>query len=383
MKIAMIGQKGIPSRAGGVEIHVEEISARLVELGHGVTVYCRKSYCKDRPKMYRGIKLKYIPSISTKHLDAIIYSFIATLHALLENYDIYHYHALGPSTVSWIPRLFGKKVVCTVHGLDWQRQKWGKFASKYLKFGEYASCRFSNELVSVSETLAKYFKKKYNKDPFYIPNGINIPQKKPANIITYKYGLQKEEYILFLARLVPEKGAHYLIEAFKNINTNKKLVIAGGSSHSDDYVKSLHDLAGGSEKIIFTDFVEGDLLNELFSNAFLYILPSDVEGMPISLLEAMSYGLVCLVSDIDENLSVIKEYGFSFKRGDVKDIEKRLTLLLSDSLSFEEKKKVISKYIVSDFDWARVTMQLEEVYTNTLDQSAVCNKVTHNLNDSI
>lgn len=361
MKIAMIGQKGIPTRSGGVEIHVEEIAVRLVERGHEVVVYCRKNYCTNKPPVYKGIKLKYISSINTKHLDAIIYSFLATIDALLKGFDIYHYHALGPSTVSWIPRLFGKKVVCTIHGLDWQRQKWGKFASAYLKFGETCCARLPHKAVSVSASVQSYMKNKYNKEIEYIPNGIHIPVRKEPNIIKAEYNLDKDEYILFLARLVPEKGAHYLIEAYNRISAGKKLVIAGDSSHSDDYVKSLGMLAGNNENIIFTGFVNGDKLAELFSNAFLYVLPSDIEGMPISLLEAMSYGLKCLVSDIDENGLVIKDYGCSFNRGSVEDLSDKLLSILEGKVKFYDGD-VIVHYIRENFNWDKVVISHEMVY---------------------
>lgn len=361
MKIAMIGQKGIPTRSGGVEIHVEEIAARLVERGHEVVVYCRKNYCINKPHEYKGIKLKYISSINTKHLDAIIYSFLATIDALIKGFDIYHYHALGPSTVSWIPRLFGKKVVCTIHGLDWQRQKWGKFASAYLKFGELCCGKVPHKAISVSETVQRYMINKYNKNIEYIPNGMNIPGMKEANIINEEYNLNKNEYILFLARLVPEKGAHYLIEAYNRITTGKKLVIAGDSSHSDDYVKSLGKLAENNENIIFTGFVSGDKLEELFSNAFLYVLPSDIEGMPISLLEAMSHGLKCLVSDIDENSSVIKDYGCSFSRRSVDDLCDKLLSILEGKVEFCDNG-ILVNYIRENFNWDRVVILHEAVY---------------------
>jgi glycosyltransferase involved in cell wall biosynthesis len=361
MKIAMIGQKGIPTRSGGVEIHVEEIAVRLVERGHEVVVYCRKNYCISKLSEYKGIRLKYISSINTKHLDAIIYSFLATIHALTKGFDIYHYHALGPCTVSWIPRLFGKKVVCTIHGLDWQRQKWGQFASAYLKFGELCCARVPHKAISVSESVQRYMKNKYNKEIEYIPNGINIPDRKEANIIKAEYNLNKNDYILFLARLVPEKGAHYLIEAYNRITAGKKLVIAGDSSHSDDYVKSLGKLAENNENIIFTGFVSGDRLAELFSNAFLYVLPSDVEGMPISLLEAMSHGLKCLVSDIDENRSVIGDYGCSFRRGNIDDLSDKLSSILDEKVKFHDSDALVN-YIRGYFNWDKVVISHETVY---------------------
>lgn len=274
MKIAMIGQKGIPSRAGGIEVHVEEISQRLVQLGCNIEVYCRKGFCEREYKAcYKGIRLVYTPFFRFKYLDTITHSFISTIKALLSNCDVFHYHALGPATLSFIPRLFRKKVVCTVHGLDWQRGKWGILASLYLRFGEVATAKFPNKTINVSENLVEYYKRKHHCDTVYIPNGAEPVEYAPPDIITEKYGLRKEEYILFLARLVPEKGAHYLIDAYNKLQTTKKLVIAGCSCNTDVYVKSLHDKARDNTNILFTGFVSGQTLQELYSNAFLYVCP--------------------------------------------------------------------------------------------------------------
>ena len=369
MKIAMIGQKGIPSRAGGIEIHAEEIIKRIQNKDIEIFVYCRKGYCNnlDLNISNNNIKIKFTPFVNTKHLDAITHTFSSTISALASGCNIFHYHALGPSTLSFIPRIFGKKVVCTVHGLDWQRSKWGGLATKYLKFGEYATARFSNKTINVSKNLVDYYRRKYGVETVYIPNGVEKPEKLEADEIYKLYGLMRNTYILFLARLVPEKGVHYLIEAYKKLNTKKKLVIAGGSSHTSEYEKQLHKMVGNDKKIIFTGFVEGNVFRELFSNAYIYVLPSDVEGLPISLLEAMSFGNCCLVSDIPENKSVIKEYGFTFKKSDITDLHKRLNLLLFDETKINSIKETVSQYILKEYNWDVVSNQTVEVY-KTLDR---------------
>ena len=369
MRIAMIGQKGIPSRMGGVEVHVEELAKRLVQQGHSVVVYCRKTYCQELKQEHEGIKLKYIPSINTKHLDAIIYSILATVHALFQGFDVFHFHALGPSTVAFLPRLFGKKVVCTIHGLDWQRDKWGGFARKYLQFGEVCAAKFANAAITVSENLVSYFRHKYKKEAVFIPNGVNMPVIKPANLITAQYGLKKNEYILYLGRLVPEKGIHYLIDAYNRLKPSMKLVIAGGSSHTTEYVQQIHDMAAGCENILFTGFVQGEVLEELFSNAYLYVLPSDLEGMPISLLEAMSYGQACLVSDIDENKAVVGKYGFYFSQGNINSLYKALRKLTSGQQSFERYKASAMKYVQENFNWDDVALRHNKVYESLMTVS--------------
>lgn len=364
MKIAFIGQKGIPSRAGGVEIHVEEIAKRLVLKGHEVTVYCRDNYCNYKTPRYEGIRLKYIKSINTKHLDAITYAFQATLDAMKSDYDIIHYHALGPSLMAFLPKLCGHKVVCTCHGLDWQREKWGKFAKFSLKLGEQISVLFSDKLISVSKNIEEYFKEKYKKQVMYIPNGVDKKKKKKCNLIENKFGLKENEYLLFLARLVPEKGAHYLIDAFKELNTDKKLVIAGGNSHSQDYINLLHNQVKTNKikNVIFTDFVEGEILEELFSNAYMYILPSEIEGLPISLLEALAYGQCCLVSDIKENTDVIEDSGIHFKTKDVLDLREKLEYLIKNTSVVKSYKEKSESFVLTKYNWEDITDQTESIY---------------------
>lgn len=378
----MIGQKGIPSRAGGVEIHVEELSKRLVYLGFQVEVYCRKGYCDKEliDNKYEGISIKYTPFIKSKHLDAITHTFTATIRALFSNCDIFHYHALGPSTLAFIPRLFRKKVVCTVHGLDWQRGKWGKFATSYLKFGEYATARFAHKTINVSKNLVAYYREKYKLETTYIPNGIERPDLRKPHIIKEKYNLSSYSYILFLARLVPEKGVHYLIDAYSKINTEVKLVIAGGSSHSSEYENELKLMAKENKNIIFTGFVRDEELAELYSNAYIYVLPSDVEGLPISLLEAMSYGNCCLVSDIPENTDVIGSIGYSFKKSDVSDLASKLYMLLLDKSKIIKVKLLSSQYILNKYNWDQIAIKTKRLYLDLINRKNK-NKVRWGLKD--
>lgn len=363
MKIAMIGQKGIPSRAGGVEIHVEELAAGLVEMGQQVDVYCRKYYCKNRVKEHRGIRLYYIPTISTKHLDAIVYTFIATIVALCKGYDVFHYHACGPSSLCWIPKLFGKKVVCTTHGLDWKRAKWGAIGQEYLKFGEKIINKYADEIVVLNDPMKIYFDETYQRETNVIPNGVEEHEPLKAEIIKEKWGLTSGSYILFLGRLVPEKGVHYLIEAYQKMNTDKKLVIAGGSSHSDDYVERLAAMSLDNDNIIMTGFVSGQTLEELYSNAFLYVLPSDVEGLPISLLEAMSYKRYCLVSDIKENTTTSNGKAAAFQKGNVEDLYEKLREIDGMPLSeVESKGKEAGEYVAENYQWKVVVEKTLKVY---------------------
>lgn len=371
MKIAMIGHKRIPSREGGVERVVEELSTRLVINGNEVDVYNRKGKnVQDKNadknikniKEYKGIKIKTIPTINRKGIDALLYSLFATIVALFGKYDVIHYHAEGPCAMLWIPHLFRIRTVATIHGLDWQRSKWGGFATKYLKFGEKIAARYADEIIVLSKGVQKYFKDTYNRETKFIPNGVNKPQNRIPNKIKNKWNLEKDSYILFLARIVPEKGLHYLINAFKQIDTDKKLVIAGGSSHTNDYLEEITNMVKDDDRIIMTGFVQGEELDELFSNCFLYCLPSDIEGMPISLLEAMSYGCNCLVSDIEENMQVVEKYAYSFKKSNVGDLKAKLL----DSLNEIDRKNPtdIIEFVCNKYDWEEIVEKTMAIYKN-------------------
>lgn len=369
LKIAMLGHKRIPSREGGIEIVVEELSTRMVALGHEVTCYNRgghhvsgKEFDKKELKEYKGVKLKTVLTVNLRGVAAMSASVFASIRAAFGRYDVVHFHAEGPCAMLWLPKLFGKKCIATIHGLDHQRAKWGKFASTYIMLGEKCAVKFADEIIVLSEGVQKYFVDRYGRETKFIPNGVNKPILKNSEIINKKYSLKKDEYILFLGRLVPEKGIKYLIEAFKNIKTDKKLVIAGGSSDTDEFAKELKELSKSDERIIFTGFVQGTELEELYSNAYLYCLPSDLEGMPLSLLEAMSYGNCCLVSDIDECASVVENKGIVFKKSDVEDLKEKLQMVCNSEETVKKYKKEASEFICKKYNWDDVIEKTLELY---------------------
>lgn len=369
LKIAMIGQKRIPSREGGVEIVVDELSTRYVKLGHKVDAYNRygyhvsgKEFDESRGKIYEGIRLITIPTFKSSSLNAMVYSILASIRLLFGRYDIVHYHAEGPCTMLWLPKLFGYHVVATIHGLDWQRSKWGGFATKVLLFGERMAARHADDVIVLSRNVQEYFRKTYGRETLFIPNGINRPEKVEVDQIREKYGLEKDGYILFLARIVPEKGLHYLIEAFSQVKTEKRLVIAGGVSHSQDYMDMIMAMTAKDERIIWTDFVQGRILEELCSNAYLFVLPSDVEGMSVSLLEGMSYGNCCLVSDIEENMEVVEDHAVSFHKSDVNDLREKLEDLLNHPKKVGRYKEKSADFICSRYNWDDVVEQTLQVY---------------------
>ena len=373
IKVAMIGHKRIPSREGGVEIVVEEISKRLVKRGIAVDAYNRSGQHVagaeynvldyDNLKEYEGINIIKVPTIERKGVAALVYSFVASLRASFSDYDVIHYHAEGPCAFIWIPSLFGIRTVATIHGLDWQRNgKWGSAASAFIKFGEKMAVRYADEIIVLSRHVKSYFKDSYNRETVFIPNGVNKPQAKSAKLIADKWGLLKNQYYLSLSRLTREKKIELLIEAYKTLDTDRKLVIAGGSSDSSEYVEELKSLTENSENIIFTGFVQGEELEELYSNAYIYCLSSELEGMPLSLLEAMSYGNCCLTSDIPECTDVYQDRGISFMVNDVEDLRAKLRELDIDHEKVESFKRGAAEYICSRYNWDDVVAKTIELY---------------------
>lgn len=296
-------------------------------------------------------------------MAAVSSSAFAALFSALGKYDVVHIHAEGPAFFAWLPKLFGKRVIVTIHGLDWQREKWKSgFASKFIRQGEKNAVKYADEIIVLSKGVQDYFQKTYGRETYFVPNGVNRPEIQVPELITERFGLSKNSYILFLGRLVPEKGIRYLIKAFKQVKTDKKLVIAGGSSDTNSFSKEIKDLAKGDDRIIFTGFVQGQILEELYSNAYVYTLPSDLEGMPLSLLEAMSYGNCCIVSDIPECAEVVENKALIFKKSDVNDLRAKL----QDVCNYPEKvfrlKKRTADFICKKYNWDDVVKKTKELY---------------------
>ncbi|RHP08853.1 glycosyltransferase family 4 protein [Dorea sp. AF36-15AT] len=385
MKIAIIGHKRIPSNEGGIEKGVEQHAVRMVKRGHGVTAYNRgghnvfgKEFDCKKQKEYKGIRIVTIPT--TKGAASVpIYSFLATIHAAFSRYDCVSFRASGSCAMIPLAKLFGLRVVASLHGIDSQRDKWGGFASKYLEFGERMAATKADVCLVLSKNMKEYIDTKYGVNSILFANGIDKPKSHIPEIIKEKYGLEKDEYILSLGRIVPEKGLQYLIEAFKNCKTEKKLVIAGGSESNKDYYNQLLALANGDKRIIFTGYVYGQEVQELYSNAYIFALPSNLEGMANALLEAMSYGNCCLISDIPENTEVVHEKAMWFKKGNTVDLQKKLQTLLGDSELVKKYKIEATPYILEKYNWDIVVDQMLRVYAgdvvdyNTVLQERECN----------
>jgi len=362
MKIAMFGIKGIPVPAGA-EVVAEEVGSRLVQRGHQVTVYVRSHYTPRTLTEYKGMRLVHLPSIPTKNLDAITHSFLSALAAMLSDADVVHIHSTGNSIFAFLPRLRGIKTVVQSHGLDWQRAKWGRFAKWYLRLTDYSTVHFPNAATAVSRKMADYYQRLSGREVVYIPNGVADVERAAPDLIR-RYGLEGDDYLLFAARLVPEKGAHYLIEAYRRLGTSKKLVIAGDDDYGASYSQGLK--AQASDRIIFPGFAQGALLQEFLSNAYLYVLPSEIEGLSTGLLEAMNYGNCVLTSDIEENLEVVGEAGLTFQSRSVDDLAAKLQSLIQNEELVRSRRLLSRERARALFDWETITDRVEKLYRDII-----------------
>ena len=369
MNIIMFGQKDLPSRAGGIEVAVEELATRMAAKGHRVLCCNRRMNSSKKYSEYRGVQLRTVPTIQGKGLAAVSAAFFAALYAMFSDCDVVHIHGEGPAFFGFLPKLCGKYVLVTIHGLDWDREKWkGSFASCFLYWGEKMALRFADEIIVLSQSAEEYFLQKYQRQTVRIPNGCSRSEELPPNNIRKRFGLERDSYLLFVGRFVPEKGVHHLIEAFLHLKTDKKLVIAGVSSDSDDYVRHLYNLAEGEERILFTGFVEGSLLEELYSNCYLYLLPSSLEGMPLTLLEAMSHGACCVTSDIPECQEVIGESGCCVEVGQGSELRDCLQQLCDKPILVEEFRRKARARSTQLESWDTVTEQTLNQYEILLNR---------------
>lgn len=368
MRVAMIGHKRYGSREGGVEVVVTELARRMAALGHEVTCYDRGGrdvMTGERSageRVVDGVRVVPVRTVDVKGMAALSSSFFATRQAVRERPDVIHYHAEGPCVPLPLASRAGIRTVATIHGLDWQRAKWGRLASAYIRRGEKSAATYADEVIVLSRPAQRYFRKTYNRETRLIPNGIDPKRQLPAHAITERWGLTEGSYVLFLGRIVPEKRPELLVQAFRGLETDKRLVIAGGASDTSGYYEEVQALAEGDPRVLLTGFVEGEDLAELYSNAYCYVLPSDVEGMPMSLLEAMAYGCCCVTSDIPECADVIADTGLTFPAGSEEGLRDALASLLADlnevtAMGIDAKRRA-----ESSFGWDSVVRWTLETY---------------------
>jgi glycosyltransferase involved in cell wall biosynthesis len=312
------------------------------------------------------MRLVRLPTIRSKHMDTVIHTMLSTAHAVFGDSDIVHYHALGPALFSFIPRMLGKKTLVTVQGLDWQRKKWGRIAAAVLRAGEQGAIRLPSATMVVSETLQKYYRDRYGVETLYVPNGTSLRERRgDAKLAGWK--LEREKYILFLGRFSPEKNCHLLIEAYEQLDTTVKLVLAGGSSYSDGYVAGLQ--AHASERVKLLDWVAGQELEELLSNAMLFVLPSDLEGLSLALLDAMGAGVCVLTSDIPENRELVEGAGFTFRHGEAANLARMLRLLIADPETRHAAARAARARIRERYLWSKIAKEIERHYYDLLGRA--------------
>jgi glycosyltransferase involved in cell wall biosynthesis len=359
MRIAFIGHKGTPAKYGGVEKHVEELGTRLAERGHRIVSYTRSNYNNFNGE-YKGMKIISVPAIPQKHTEMISHTLFSVLDLMDKNVDIVHIHSIDPAILSFVPRL-NSKVVVTSHGQAYRRQKWGKIAKGFSKLAERAFAIFPDKRISVSKTLKRYYEEKFSCDTAYIPNGIDIQSVNGSSGLN-ALGLAKNEYVLFVGRIIPTKGCDILVEAYKKIDTNKKLVFVGGSSYSDQYYKKLKERA--NKKTIFLGYKYGEELTQLFAHAYCFVMPSEIEGLAITLLEAMSYGRCVIYSDIPENSEAAEGVGIAFRNKNSDDLAEKLRFALGNHEYCEELGIAARERVREEFNWEKIVDKTEQVYNS-------------------
>lgn len=363
----MLGTRGVPATFGGVERHVEEVGRRLVDRGHDVTVFAQSNYLGDaKVREHLGMRVVRVPSVRHRSLEAIAHSAMSTVAAMSGRHDVLHYHAVGPGLMAPLPRYLGRaRVVQTIHGLDGERAKWGRVAQSILNAATWMSARVPHQTVTVSSALAEHYRERYDRSCTTIVNGVTPKPARPADIIRSKYGLEGGDYSLFVGRLVPEKRPDLLIRAYRELDTHQPLVIVGGSSYTDDYVERLRRLAARDDRIIMPGYVYGEELDEFFTNATTFVQPSALEGLPLTLLEAMGSGTPVIASDIAPHREVVgrsRTGARLFRQGDLHDLVEALQWAHKDPVAEHAAAALEASYVARNFSWDACVDRLEAVY---------------------
>ena len=369
MKIVMIGQKGIPTRFGGVERHVESLAVRLGAMGHEVTVYTRAWYAPADDEFAPGVRTVTTPSLCTKHFDAITHTITSTFHAIASKADVIHYHGVGPSLMAWIPRLLAPRtiVVSTFHSIDRKHTKWGLLARAALALGELAACHLPHATVTISQGLRAYCFDRYSCDTRYIPNGVDVPEERFGTATPWIFGLTPGRYLVTSGRLIQLKGIHYLLAAWNRLRAEgrlggMKLAIVGDSSYSDDYVAELKTLAGDADDVVFTGFQQGRDLQEILAHAYAAVHPSETEGLSLAVLEEMAHGKTVLASDIPGNTEALGDLGLPFRNKDADDLAERLAWLIANPGYAAENGAASRERVLTRYAWGPIVEETSGLY---------------------
>jgi glycosyltransferase involved in cell wall biosynthesis len=366
IKIAVVGTRGFPGVQGGVESHCEHLYPQLAKLGCDVTVFTRRSYVDEKIETYDGVKLVSLDCPRSKYFEAILHTFRGIVAARSIGANILHIHAIGPALLVPLARILGFKVVITHHGPDYKRKKWNAFAKSVLLAGEILGTNFANMIICISQVIADDVKKKTKRPVRVIPNGINIKPVLEQGEALKKYSLSKGKYIFTAGRLVPEKGFDSLVRAFGQVQLGGwKLVVAGAADHETPYSRSLIKEADENPDIVFTGFLSGVPLQELYSNAGLFVLPSYYEGLPIALLEAMSYGILCIASDIPANRCVALPEENYFQAGNIDKLSEKIIEFSGRTLAAAERSAQ-EKLLREKYSWSQIAVETLDVYKDCM-----------------
>jgi glycosyltransferase involved in cell wall biosynthesis len=362
MKIALLGTRGIPASYSGFETCVEQLGQRLVERGHHVTVYCRTHHITYPGTPYKGMRLVKLPAIPNKYLDTMVHSFLSSLHALTQGYDIALYFIAGNSPVTWIPRLAGAKTILNVDGLDWKREKWPALAKKYIQFAEYLATKLPNAYITDSHVVQGYYRDRFHSEPPYIPYGSEVEILPPGETLA-RLGLEPQRYVLFVGRLVPENCAHHLVEAFRGLDTDLKCVVVGDAPYAEEYIAALKASAQADPRIVFTGYVFGRGYQELGSNACIFVETSGVGGTHPALVEAMAFGNCVVTHNTPENLETIGEAGLAYdgQRG-ADSLRQVLQRLLSQPALVEDYRGRARQWARAHYSWEAVADDYERLF---------------------
>ena len=374
MKIAVIGVKGLPANQGGIEHYCQALYPKVVERGHTVDLFARSSYTQQpwfSVRRYHGVRVICLPSLPIRGLDALTNSWFAACVAALKGYDIIHFHALGPSLFSFVPRLLSKAtIIAACQGLDWQRGKWGKSSSSIIHLGEKAAAKYAHSIIVVSQALRSYFNCTYGVDSVYIPNGPGVyADSDPQFNFVRSFNLKPERYLLFLGRLVPEKRPELLIRAFQKIkHSGWKLVLAGGDSDTTDYIKKLFKLSAANPNIVFAGELKDSRLAEMVRGAGIFVLPSDLEGLPLAMLEAMREGVPVVASDIPPHRQLIgSDRGVLFTAGDIDSCANALDRATRRPDLLATMARQAQQHVKANYDWDKITSDNLSVYQQNFD----------------
>lgn len=359
MNIAVLGTRGIPANYGGFETFAEELSTRLVQRGHNVTVYGRSTYVNKKKKMYKGVRLTVLPTISHKYLDTPFNTLLSSFHSLFQKYDVLLFCNSANSFCTILPRIFGKPVLLNVDGLEWKRAKWSVFGQWIYKISEWFSTFLPTDIITDAKDVQKYYRSKFNKRSTYIPYGSSVKRDESSDILD-KFGLQKRKYILYVSRLEPENNAHIVIKAYERVKTDLSLVIVGDAPYSKNYIRKLKSTK--DKRIIFTGYVFGRGYCQFQSHAYCYVQATEVGGTHPALVEAMGHGNCVLANDVPEHREVLDDAGLYFTVNNVEILKEKLEYVLNNPDEVESCREKALKRVLKIYTWDKVTSSYERIF---------------------